>query len=105
MKIYEFEEWLIDESNLFIFCCTDDPMVPFLDKSGDDGCSIDELISNYDDLIEKTHQKQFVSDEGFARAHIRAFFAEFDVSSRCVKWRVGKNRILIVQFQSPRNFY
>jgi hypothetical protein len=78
MKRYEFEDWLIDECNLIIFCCTDDP---FLDESGDDGCSIDEPISNYDDLIENTHQKLFVSDEGFARAHIRVFFARFDVSS------------------------
>ena len=70
MKRYEIEVWLIDESNLVKFCCTDDP---FLDGSGDDGCSIDEPISNYDDLIENTHQKLFVSDEGFARAHIRAF--------------------------------
>ena len=32
----EFEEWLIDESNLIKFCCTDDP---FMDEVGDNGCS------------------------------------------------------------------
>ena len=79
MKRYEFEEWLIDESNLIIFCCTDDP---FMDWSGDDGCSIEELISNYDDLIENTLQKLFVSDEGIASAHSCFFLARFDVSSK-----------------------
>jgi hypothetical protein len=76
MKTYEkirFEEWLIDESNPIIFCCTDNP---FLDGSGDDGCSIDEPMSNHDDLIENTHQKLFISDEGFARAHVCAFLLD-----------------------------
>ena len=45
-------------------------------RSGDDGCSIDEPISNDDDLIENTRQKLFVSDEGFASAHIRAFLLD-----------------------------
>ena len=76
MKTYEkirFEEWLIDESNPIIFCSTDDP---FLDGSGDDRCSIDEPMSNHDDLIENTHQKLFIFDEGFARAHICAFLLD-----------------------------
>ena len=73
MKRYEFEEWLIDESNLILFCCTDDP---FVDESGDDRCSIDEQISNYNDLIANTRQKLFVPDEGFARAHICAFLLD-----------------------------
>ena len=73
MKRFEFEEWLIDESHLIIFCCTDDI---FLDESGYDGCSIHEPISNCDDLIKNTHQKLFVFDEAFARAHIRAFLLD-----------------------------
>jgi hypothetical protein len=51
MKPYELEKWSIDESNLIKFCCTDDP---FMDDSGDDGCSIDEPISQYDDSFENT---------------------------------------------------
>jgi hypothetical protein len=78
MKPYELEKWSIDESNLIKFCCTDDP---FMDDSGDDGCSIDEPISQYDDSFENTLQKLFVSDKKIASAHIRAFLARFDVSS------------------------
>jgi hypothetical protein len=52
-----------------------------MDESGDDGCSIYEPISHDDDSFENTFQKLFVSDEGIASAHIRAFLARFDESS------------------------
>ena len=76
MKTYEkirFEEWLIDESNPIIFCCTDDP---FMDESSDDGCINDESIGHDDDSFESTLQKLLVSDEGMASAHIRAFWLD-----------------------------
>ena len=73
MKPYELEKWSIDESNLIRICCANDPP---MDESGDDGCSIDEPISQYDDSFENTLQKLFVSDEGFARAHICAFLLD-----------------------------
>ena len=62
-----------------LFCPYED-FICLHSTAGDDGCSIDEPISTDDALFENTLQKLFVSDEGFARAHIRAFFARFDVS-------------------------